>query len=89
MTNLYFKNSRILPKHKIKNMQGWKELEYDIPEYNEETHRVKKYNFEELEMKVIAHAEIIEIEDPLLDDIETDQDTIITNTKDTTSVLTN
>lgn len=60
---LYFKNNKVLPKHKINDMDGWKELEYNIPAYNIETHRIKKYNFEELDNKVIAHAEIIEIED--------------------------
>ena len=44
-------------------MEGWKELEYNIPAYNIETHRIEKYNFEELDNKVIAHAEIVEIED--------------------------
>jgi hypothetical protein len=44
-------------------MQGWKELEYDIPAYNKETHRIEKYIFEELDDKVIAHAVIVEIED--------------------------
>lgn len=41
MTDLYFKNNRVLPKHKINNMEGWKELEYNIPTYNKETHRTK------------------------------------------------
>ena len=63
MTNLYFKNNKVLPKHKINDMKGWKELEYNIPAYNKETHRIEKYNFEELDNKVIAHAEIVEIED--------------------------
>jgi len=63
MTNLYFKNNKVLPKHKINDMKGWKELEYNIPPYNKETHRIEKYNFEELDNKVIAHAEIVEIED--------------------------
>ena len=60
---LYFKNNKVLPRHKINNIEGWKELEYDIPEYDNETHRINKYNFEELETRVIAHAEIIEIVD--------------------------
>ena len=60
MTNLYFKNGKVLPKHKINDMKGWKELEYNIPTYDEETHRVKKYSFEELTNKVIAHAIIVE-----------------------------
>ena len=68
MTNLYFKDNKVLPKHKINDMKGWKELEYNIPTYNTETHRIKKYNFEELETKVIAHAEIIEVEDEELDE---------------------
>ena len=63
MTNLYFKNNKVLPKHKINDMKGWKELEYNIPAYDDETHRIEKYNFEELDNKVIAHAEIVEIED--------------------------
>ena len=63
MTNLYYKNNKVLPKHKINDMKGWKELEYNIPEYNIETHRIGKYIFEELSNKVIAHAEIVEIED--------------------------
>jgi len=62
MTNLYFKNNKVLPKHKIKNMKGWKELEYNIPAYNKETHRIEKYNFEELDNKVIANAVIIKKE---------------------------
>ena len=33
MTNLYFKNNKVLPKHKIKTYKDWKELEYNIP-YN-------------------------------------------------------
>ena len=60
MTNLYFKNNKVLPKHKIKNMQGWKELEYNIPTYNNETHIIDKYEFEELNNKVIANAIIVE-----------------------------
>mgnify|MGYP000967142757 CR=1 FL=1 len=60
MTNLYFKNNKVLPKHKINDMKGWKELEYNIPAYNEETHRIEKYNFEELDNKVMAHAIIVE-----------------------------
>lgn len=60
MTNLYFKNNKILPKHKINDMKGWKELEYNIPSYNIETHRIEKYSFEELTNKVIAHAIIVE-----------------------------
>ena len=63
MTKLYFKNNKVSPPHKIDDLNGWKELEYNIPTYDEETHRVKKYSFEELDNKVIAHAEIIEIED--------------------------
>ena len=46
MTNLYFKNGKVLPKHKIKNIQDWKELEYNITEYNKETHTIKGYDFE-------------------------------------------
>ena len=61
MTKLYFKNGKVLPKHKINDMNGWKELEYNIPTYDKETHRVEKYNFEELDEKIIAHAEIAEI----------------------------
>ena len=61
MTNLYFKNNKVLPKHKINDMKGWKELEYDIPAYNKETHRVEGYDFEELSNKVVAHAIIVEI----------------------------
>ena len=60
MTNLYFKNGKVLPRHKINDMKGWKELEYNIPEYNKETHRIEKYNFEELSNKVMAHAIIVE-----------------------------
>ena len=60
MTNLYFKNNKVLPKHKIKNIQGWKELEYNIPAYNKETHKVNGYDFEELSNKVVAHAIIVE-----------------------------
>ena len=63
MTNLYFKNGKVLPKHKINDMKGWKKLEYNIPTYDNKTHRIGKYNFEELDNKVIAHAEIVEIED--------------------------
>ncbi len=63
MTNLYFKNNRILPKHKINDMKGWKELEYNIPVYNEETHRINGYDFEELSNKVVAHAIIVEREE--------------------------
>ncbi len=59
MTNLYFKNNKVLPKHKINNMKGWKELEYNIPAYDEKTHRIDKYEFEELDNKVIANAIII------------------------------
>lgn len=62
MTNLYFKNNKVLPKHKINNLEGWRELEYNIPAYNKETHRIGNYEFEELTNKVIAHANIIEIE---------------------------
>jgi hypothetical protein len=61
MTNLYFKNNKVLPKHKINDMNGWKELEYDIPAYNKETHRIEGYDFEELSNKVVAHAIIVEI----------------------------
>ena len=46
MTNYISKNNRILPKHKINDMEGWKELEYNIPTYDKETHRIEKYNFE-------------------------------------------
>ena len=60
MTNLYFKNNKVLPKHKIKNIQDWKELEYNIPKYNKETHTVNGYDFEELSNKVVAHAIIVE-----------------------------
>ncbi len=60
MTNLYFKNNKVLPKHKINDMEGWKELEYNIPTYDKETHRIEKYNFEELSNKVVAHAIIVE-----------------------------
>lgn len=60
MNKLYFKNNKVLPKHKINDMKGWKELEYNIPEYNKETHRIEKYNFEELDNKVVAHAIIVE-----------------------------
>jgi len=70
MTKLYFKNNKVLPKHKISNMEGWKELEYNIPAYNKETHRIKKYNFEELNNKVIAHSEIVEIEDEENEDVD-------------------
>ena len=60
MTNLYFKNNKVLPKHKINDIKGWKELEYNIPEYDKETHIVKGYDFEELSNKVVAHAIIVE-----------------------------
>ena len=60
MTNLYFKNNKILPKHKINDMKGWKGLEYNIPAYNRETHTVNGYEFEELSNKVVAHAIIVE-----------------------------
>ena len=60
MTNLYFKNNKVLPKHKINNMKGWKELEYNIPTYDKETHRINGYDFEELSNKVVAHAIIVE-----------------------------
>jgi len=60
MTNLYFKNNKVLPKHKINNMRGWKELEYNIPAYDRETHTVDGYDFEELSNKVVAHAIIVE-----------------------------
>ena len=60
MTNLYFKNNKVLPKHKIKNIQDWKELEYNITEYNKETHTINGYDFEELSNKVVAHAIIVE-----------------------------
>ena len=62
MTNLYFKNNKVLPKHKIANLNGWKLLEYNIPAYNKETHRVNGYDFEELSNKVVAHAIIIKKE---------------------------
>ena len=61
MTNLYFKNNNVLPKHKINDMKGWKELEYDIPAYNKETHKIEGYDFEELSNKAVAHAIIVEI----------------------------
>ena len=60
MTNLYFKNNKVLPKHKINDMEGWKILEYNIPAYNNETHRIGNYEFEELSNKVVAHAIIVE-----------------------------
>ena len=60
MTNLYFKNGKVLPKHKINDMKGWKELEYNIPEYDSETHAINGYDFEELSNKVVAHAIIVE-----------------------------
>ena len=60
MTNLYFKNNKVLPKHKISDMKGWKELEYNIPAYDKETHTVNGYDFEELSNKVVAHAIIVE-----------------------------
>ena len=60
MTNLYFKNNKVLPKHKINDMKGWKELEYNIPAYDKETHTVSGYDFEELSNKVVAHAIIVE-----------------------------
>ena len=60
MTNLYFKDNKVLPKHKINDMKGWKELEYNIPAYDKETHTVNGYNFEELSNKVVAHAIIVE-----------------------------
>ena len=41
-------------------MKGWKELEYNIPAYDKETHTVKGYDFEELSNKVVAHAIIVE-----------------------------
>ena len=41
-------------------MKGWKELEYNIPAYDKETHTVNVYNFEELSNKVVAHAIIVE-----------------------------
>ena len=63
MTNLYFKNNKVLPKHKINDMKGWKELEYNIPAYDKETHTVNGYDFEELSNKVVAHAIIVEIEE--------------------------
>ena len=44
-------------------MEGWKELEYNIPAYNKETHTVNGYDFEELSNKVVAHAIIVEIEE--------------------------
>lgn len=56
MTNLYFKNNKVLPKHKINNMKGWKLLEYNIPAYDKKTHIIDKYEFEELEDKVVATA---------------------------------
>lgn len=67
---LYFKNNIVLPRHKINNLKGWKELEYNIPEFNDETHRISHYTFKELTKKVIAHANIIEIEDDELEDEE-------------------
>ena len=60
MTNLYFKNNEVLPKHKINDMEGWKLLEYNIPAYNNETHTVNGYEYEELSNKVVAHAIIVE-----------------------------
>ncbi len=60
MNKLYFKDNKVLPKHKINDMKGWKELEYNIPEYNKETHRIIDYEFEELDNKVVAHAIIVE-----------------------------
>ena len=62
MTNLYFKNNKVLPKHKIANLNGWKLLEYNIPAYNKETHTINGYDFEELSNKVVAHAIIIKKE---------------------------
>ena len=41
-------------------MKGWKELEYNIPTYDKETHRINGYDFEELSNKVVAHAIIVE-----------------------------
>ena len=46
MTNLYFKNNKVLPKYKINDMEGWKILEYNIPAYNNETHRIGNYEFD-------------------------------------------
>ena len=60
MTNLYFKNNKVLPKHRINDMNGWKELEYNIPTYDTKTHTVGNYEFEELSNKVVAHAVIVE-----------------------------
>ena len=60
MTSLYFKNNKVLPKHKIPNLNGWKLLESNIPTYNKETHRIGNYEFEELDNKVIANAVITE-----------------------------
>ena len=59
MTNLYFKNNKVLPKHKIDNLKGWKELEYNIPTYNKETHRIGKIQFPRRTylIRLLAHAE--------------------------------
>ena len=59
---LYFKNNKVLPKHKIANLIGWKLLEYNIPAYDDETHIIDKYEFEDKKNKVIANA-IIKIKE--------------------------
>ena len=56
---LYYKNNKVLPEHKIANLIGWKLLEYNIPAYDDEAHIIDKYEFEELDNKVIANAIII------------------------------
>ena len=57
---LYYKNGVVLPPHKIDDLNGWKVLEYNIPEYDNETHTINGYDFEELSNKVVAHAIIVE-----------------------------
>ena len=57
---LYYKNGVVKPPHKIANLIGWKLLEYNIPAYDDKTHIIDKYEFEELDNKVIAHAIIVE-----------------------------
>ena len=70
MTKLYFKNGVVLPPHRINDLNGWKELEYNIPEYDSETHRIIDYEFEELDNKVVAHAIIVEQVEPEIEEFK-------------------
>ena len=70
MEMLYYKNGVVLPPHKIDDLNGWKELEYNIPKYDNETHTINGYDFEELSNKVVAHAVIVERVEPEIEKYE-------------------